>query len=208
MNYEDPGWESLYSSSSTTPTTSTSPRGRVRTQVSHSGFLSPERAATASGSVASTSASTLRVRPTLRSRAGSTNTALSGGATSNTDVSSGGAGAVAPAEEDAAYSSDDKKAKAKYHAVLSRKKTNGLSKVHPLVPATGESPSTTPGLSRATEGRFSSEEETRPRWLLDAKASAERKDAQRRRAATDSGEVDEMDVLEHKVCSTPPCYCT
>ena len=112
--------------------------------------------------------------------------------------------------EDSAYSSDDKKAKAKYHAVLSRRKPNGLSKAHPLVPAAGESPSTTPGLWRAIEGRFSSEEETRPRWLLDAKASAERKDAQRdkgkRRAATDGGEVDELEVLEHKVCSPPPCY--
>ena len=217
MNYEDPGWESVYSSSSsfvassTTATTSTSPpRGRVRTQVFHSDFLSPERAATASGSAASTSASTLRVRSTLRSRAGSTNTALSSGGSSNTDVNPGGAGAASAAEEDTAHSSDDKKAKAKYHAVLSRKKTNGLSKVHPLVPATGKSPSTTPGLWRATEGRFSSEEETRPRWLLDAKASAEWKDAQRdkgkRRAATDSGEVDELEVLEHKVCLLPPCY--
>jgi len=214
MDYEDPGWDSVYLSSSsfaassTTPTTPTSPpRGRVRSQVSHSGFLSPERAATASGSAASTSASALRARPALRTRAGSTNAALSSGATSNTGVSPGGAGTTVPTEEDAAYTSDDKKAKAKYHAILSRKKANGLSKAHPLVPATGEGPSTTPGLWRATEGRFSSEEETRPRWLLDAKASAERKDAQRRRAATDSGEVDEMEVLEHKVCSPPPpCY--
>lgn len=115
-------------------------------------------------------------------------------------------------DEDTAYSSDDKKAKAKYHAVLSRRKANGLSKTHPLVPATGESPSTTPGLWRATEGRFSSEEETRPRWLLDAKASAERRDAQRdkgkRRAATDSGEVDELEVLEHKVYPPPPYHRT
>jgi len=112
------------------------------------------------------------------------------------------------AEEDDPCSSDDKKAKAKYHAILSRKKTSGLSKTHPLIPSSGaSSPSTTPGLSRATEGRFSSEEETRPRWLLDAKASAERKDAQgKRRAATDGGEVDELEVLEHKVCSPPPCY--
>ena len=216
MNYEDPGWESVYSSSSAvlgsfsttaTPTTPTSPpRGRVRTRVPHSGFLSPERGATASGSAASTSASTLRVRPTLRSRAGSTNAALSPGATSDTDA---GAGAVASvsvsaAEEDDGYSSDDKKAKAKYH---SRKKPSGLSKTHPLIPSTGASPSTTPGLWRATEGRFSSEEETRPRWLLDAKASAERKDAQgKRRAATDSGEMDELEVLEHKVYRPPPCH--
>jgi hypothetical protein len=154
----------------------------------------------------SISASILRAHPTLRSRAGSTNIVLSSGGTSNTDVSPSGAGATASAEKDAAYSSDDKKAKAKYHAILSRRKANGLSKAHPLVPATGESPSTTPGLWRATEGRFSSEEETRPRWLLDAKASAEKKDAQRRRAATDSGEVDEMEVLEHTVCSPPPYY--
>lgn len=218
MNYEDPGWESVYSSSSTfagpsstAVTTPTSPpRGRVRSQASQSGFLSPERAATASRSAASTSASALRVRSTLRSRAGSTNTAISSGAASNTNASPGGAGAAttAAAEGDDAHSSDDKKAKAKYHAVLSRKKASGLSKAHPLVPATGESPSTTPRLWRATEGRLSSEEETRPRWLLDAKASAERKDAQRdkgkRRAATDGGEVDELEVLEHKVYS--PSY--
>jgi hypothetical protein len=215
MNYEDPGWESVYSSSSalaaSSPTTATAPtspsRERVRTHVSPSAYLSPERVATASGSAPSTSASTLRVRSTLRSRAGSTNTALSSGATSNTGVSPGGTGTAA-AEEDNAYSSDERKAKARYHAVLSRKKSSGLSKTHPLVPSVGESPSTTPGLWRATEGRFSSEEETRPRWLLDAKASAERKDARRdkgkRRAATDGGEVDELEVLEHKVYSPPP----
>ena len=36
--------------------------------------------------------------------------------------------------------------------------------------------------------------------MLDAKASAERRDAQgKRRAATDGGEVDELEVLEHQV---------
>ena len=109
---------------------------------------------------------------------------------------------VSAAEEDDGYSSDDKRAKAKYH---SRKKPSGLSKTHPLIPSTGVNPSTTPGMWRATEGLFSSEEETRPRWLLDAKASAERKDAQgKRRAATGSGEMDELEVLEHKVYRPPP----
>ena len=205
MNYDRrPGWESVYSSSSavlgsfsTTATPTSPPRGRVRTRVPHSGFLSPESGATASGNAAST----LRVRPTLRSRAGSTNAALS--VISDTDAGPGAAASVSvsAAEEDG-YSSDDKKAKAKYH---SRKKPSGLSKTHPLIPSTGANPSTTPGLWRATEGRFSSEEETRPRWLLDAKASAERKDAQgKRRAATDSGEMDELEVLEHKVYRPPP----
>ena len=212
MNYEDPGWESVYSSSSsfvasssTTTTAPTSPPRRpVRTQASHSAFFSPERAATASGSAASTSASAIRARSTLRSRAGSTNTALSSGTTVNTASSTGGA------DEEDADGPDNKKAKAKYHAVLSRKKASGLSKAHPLVPSARESLSTTPGLWRATGGRFSSEEEARPRWLLDAKASAERRDAQRdkgkRRAATDGGEVDGLEVLEHKVCSPPPLF--
>ena len=157
MNYEDPGEESVYSSPSallgsfsTTaiPTTPTSPpRGRVQIWVPHSGLLSPERKATASGSgsAASTSASTLRVRPTLRSRAGSTNAALSPGATSDTDAGAGATASVSVSavEEDDGYSSDDKRAKAKYH---SRKKLSELSKTHPLIPSTGADPSTTPGL--------------------------------------------------------------